>query len=67
MTCFEKIKAMDVDELAEFIVSASEYGGLYDKVCQKCPYDSFDGRCLSKNKNQDCKDAVKFLLEQEVT
>lgn len=67
VTYFEKIKAMDVDEMAEFLANEKSYDEILKKSCDKCPYQRYDGLCLSKNMDQDCKDAVKFLLEQEVT
>lgn len=67
MTHFEKIKAMDIDQMAEFCTTINEFGGILDKACRKCSHRRHDGRCVADDMRRGCKDATRILLEQEVT
>ncbi|MBE6709024.1 MAG: hypothetical protein E7578_07280 [Ruminococcaceae bacterium] len=62
----EKIRSMNDDELAEFMVSSSAYEGFQDEACRLCIYRRSDGECSSEFLTRDCKAAVKKLLESEV-
>lgn len=67
MTHFEKIKAMDIDQMAEFIEDCGTYGGFTDMACRECIHRRPDGRCAADDVRRGCKDATRILLEQEVT
>ncbi len=67
MKWIEKIKAMDADEMAEFI-----YGDgcerLRDKICEHCSCyrEKDDSICTSNGDEKDCIAAMKKTLESEI-
>lgn len=64
MTNFEKIKAMDVDELAGFIAGVPDNNIFLEEICSKkhCKLSNGD-LCDSKFRDTDCPKAVKHWLE----
>ena len=66
MNNFEKIKAMNIDEMAEFIDSCSNADGFTDHACRACPMHGREGVCKSKDMRKDCTAAFKARLMQEV-
>ena len=56
MNNFEKIKAMDIDEMAEFFAHSN---------CEWCIYNPkiYDGSCITEDR--DCKVGIKQWLESE--
>lgn len=62
----DKIRRMNDDELAEFIVECSEYDGFGDEACRRCQHHEDCGECTSEFLHRDCRAAVKNLLESEV-
>ena len=67
MTVFEKIKAMDIGKMAEFIVRSHDYAGIMDQVCKYCIHCvEEDSTCRSHNLDFDCIAAMRILLRQEV-
>ena len=67
MTNFEKIKAMDVSQLAELITELPDSTEFWSRICsaKHCRY--YDGEmCLERNSPRDCKTAVKHFLLSEV-
>lgn len=65
MNNFEKIKAMDIDEMAEFIYQI-ETGQICG--CEYCPHYAECNDLMDKGKNywRLCKDYQKQWLESEV-
>lgn len=67
MTRFEQIKAMDIGEMAEFIVRSHDGGKIMDQVCEYCIHRANDERvCKSTRLDFDCIAAMRILLRQEV-
>ena len=67
MTVFEKIKAMDIGEMAKFIVKTHDYAGIADQACAFCIHRANDEYlCKSTNLEPDCIAAMRILLRQEV-
>ena len=67
MTQFEKIKAMNIDDMASFIVKTHDFAGIMDQACRHCPhFVSEDFTCRSDDLEGDCTHAMRILLEQEV-
>lgn len=62
----EKIRQMNDDELADFIVGVGCYGGFMDQACKVCPYHVATYECGSKDYATDCRISVKSLLDKEV-
>ncbi|MBE6707951.1 MAG: hypothetical protein E7578_01750 [Ruminococcaceae bacterium] len=62
----EKIRSMNDDELAEFILDSADIDGFVDKACIQCPHHQSDGVCTAHPRDQECTAAVKKLLESEV-
>ena len=65
MTYLEKIKAMDIDDMARFIIDLDSHGGFRGKVCNSCPLNSGAYECRSADLDSDCRIAVKALLRTE--
>lgn len=64
MTNFEKIKAMDVGELAEVIAGVPYNDNLWTEICEKKHCKLCNGDlCDSKFRDIDCPKAVKHWLE----
>lgn len=55
MTNFEKIKNMDIDELAK----------LLNGRCSLCVFDTDGDECAGMEKDAPCIDGVRKWLEQE--
>ena len=67
MKNIDKIKGMNIEEMAEFIVKSHDYMGIMDQACRYCPhFVSEDCTCRSDNLASDCTKAMMILLEQEV-
>ena len=67
MTVFEKIKAMDIGEMAKFIVKTHDYAGIMDQACAFCIHRANDELlCKSSHPEFDCIKAMRILLRQEV-
>ena len=68
MNNFEKIKAMNIDDMASFIVKTHDYAGIMDQACNHCPHKvAEEFTCNSDNLECDCTKAIRILLEQEVS
>lgn len=66
MTYLEKIKAMDIDEMARFIVRTHDYQSIMDKACDHCPHKvNGEFTCTSCDLENDCTKAMRILLEKE--
>lgn len=67
MTVFEKIKAMDIGEMAKFIVKSHDGGTIMDQACEYCIHRANDDQlCKSTRIDFDCIAAMRILLRQEV-
>lgn len=60
----EKIRSMNDDELAEFIVNCDALDGFMGVACSRCPHLRNEWECDANA--GECTAAVKNLLESEV-